>query len=37
MGTNPVESIKQGLSRWETLAQMRVASQNRTLMTIDNT
>ena len=36
MGTNSVESIKQGLSRREALALTRLASQNRTIITIDD-
>ncbi|MFW5900153.1 MAG: type IV toxin-antitoxin system AbiEi family antitoxin domain-containing protein [Halodesulfurarchaeum sp.] len=35
MGTNSVKSIKQGLSRREALALTRLASQNRTIITID--
>jgi predicted transcriptional regulator of viral defense system len=36
MGTNSVESIKQGLSRREALALTRLASRNRTIITIDD-
>lgn len=36
MGTNSVENIKQGLSRREALALTRLASQNRTIITIDD-
>ena len=36
MGTNSVESIKQGMSRREALALTRLASQNRTIITIDD-
>jgi predicted transcriptional regulator of viral defense system len=36
MGTNTVESIKKGLSRREALALTRLASQNRTIITIDD-
>lgn len=36
MGTNSVESIKQGLSRREALALTRLAGQNRTIITIDD-
>jgi predicted transcriptional regulator of viral defense system len=36
MGTNSIESIKQGLSRREALALTRLASQNRTIITIDD-
>lgn len=36
MGTNSVENIKQGLSRREALALTRLASQNRTIITIND-
>lgn len=36
MGTKSVERIKQGLSRREALALTRLASQNRTIITIDD-
>lgn len=36
MGTNSVESIKQGLSRREALALTRLASQNQTIITIND-
>ncbi|MDZ7730602.1 MAG: type IV toxin-antitoxin system AbiEi family antitoxin [Natrialbaceae archaeon] len=36
MGTNSVESIKQGFSRREALALTRLASRNRTIITIDD-
>jgi len=36
MGTNSVESIKQGLSRREALALTRLASRNRTIITIED-
>lgn len=36
MGTDSVKSIKQGLSRREALALTRLASQNRTIITIDD-
>ena len=36
MGTNSVENIKQGLSRREALTLTRLASQNRTIITIDD-
>lgn len=36
MGTNSIESIKQGLSKREALALTRLASQNRTIITIDD-
>jgi predicted transcriptional regulator of viral defense system len=36
MGTNSIESIKQGLSKREALALTRLASQNRTIITIED-
>lgn len=36
MGSNSIESIKQGLSRREALALTRLAGQNRTIITIDD-
>ena len=36
MGTNSVETIKQGLSRREALALTRLASQNQTIITIND-
>lgn len=36
MGTNSIESIKQGLSKREALALTRLASQNRTIITIND-
>ena len=36
MGTSSVENIKQGLSRREALALTRLASQNQTIITIDD-
>jgi len=36
MGTNSVENLKQGLSRREALALTRLASQNRTIITLDD-
>lgn len=36
MGTNSIENIKQGLSRREALALTRLASQNRTIITIND-
>jgi len=36
MGTNSIESIKQGLSKREALALTRLASQNRTIVTIED-
>lgn len=36
MGTNSIENIKQGLSRREALALTRLASQNRTIIAIDD-
>lgn len=36
MGTNSIESIKQGLSRREALALTRLAGQNRTIVTISD-
>ena len=36
MGTNSIKSIKQGLSKQEALALTRLASQNRTIITIED-
>jgi len=36
MGTNSIKSIKQGLSKREALALTRLASQNRTIITIED-